>query len=262
MALLAVLLLEGPTPVPTTDEAPRGVMVSLDSLEPGLPPPSAVDSSTLDTAAPTPGTPTPATETAAPVGPEQAPAGPAPATDIGPQPQVSAPADPDTAPPSESVDSENQQPAPRIADAVTIKPADSIETIGPDEQITARAETQAAEDDSGPRPDASADANGGFGSSEQATDDYIVRLRAWLSRHKQYPMAARSQKIEGTVRVYLVIDADGTVISQRILESSGSELLDEAARQMLTRSQPLPRMSASMRRNRLELVVPVVFALR
>ena len=106
------------------------------------------------------------------------------------------------------------------------------------------------------------DANGAYGTSDESTDDYIVRLRAWLSRHKQYPAAARQGEIEGTVRLYIVVDQDGRIVSRRITQSSGSALLDRAAEQMLTRAEPLPRMPASMRRNRLELVVPVVFSLR
>jgi len=265
LCLLGLFLLGGLT-TPPPQEAPRGVMVSLDSLDPGLPPPSAIESTPMQPVSPAPSAPTAVTESASPVTPEAASDIEAPATDIGPEPAPSDPAAPattvDPAPPDSDDPAAATPSMPRIADAVTIRAEDTIESIEPDEQITAHAATLPAADDTPLRPEVSADNNGGFGSSEQATDDYIVRLRAWLSRHKQYPMAARNQQIEGTVRIYLVIDANGTVVSQRVLESSGSQLLDQAARQMLARSQPLPRMPASMRRNRLELVVPVVFALR
>ena len=87
-------------------------------------------------------------------------------------------------------------------------------------------------------------------------------LRAWLSRHKQYPQQARNDDIEGTVRLYIVVDQDGQVISHHIERSSGSAVLDAAAEQMLRQAQPLPSMPQRMRRNRLELIVPVVFSLR
>ncbi|GAB3678212.1 energy transducer TonB [Salinisphaera aquimarina] len=248
------------------DEAPRGVMVSLDTLEPGLPPQSPAESAPIEAAQ---------TETRAPSAPEPAPAAspqasadavqqaPEAATDIGPQPAPGDQSDVADAPSPDASETSSPEDgsvaAPRVADAVTIRPQNVTEAIRPEEQVTARAADVSELTSTTTAPEQS---NGASGSSEQATDDYIVRLRAWLSRHKQYPMAARNDEVEGTVRLYLVIDANGNIINTRILDGSGSDMLDEAARQMVARSQPLPRMPASMRRNRLELVVPVVFSLR
>ena len=59
-----------------------------------------------------------------------------------------------------------------------------------------------------------------------------------------------------------VMERDGRVISHRIERSSGHPALDRAVEEMLARAQPLPAMPAEMRQARLELVVPVQFALR
>jgi len=264
LGLLGLFLLGDATPR-QTDQAPRGVMVSLDSLDPGLPPQSAVESTPDEAVEPDlqAASAPEATTSSAPTAPLNSAAQiPEAATDIGPEPATSnsqdiapasSPANADSAPAQTP-----QTATPRVADAVTIRPQNVTESLSPQEQVTARAADPSDFAGNASTPES---ANGAYGSAEEATDDYIVRLRAWLSRHKQYPMAARNQEIEGTVRLYLVIDDNGNILSQRIVESSGSPMLDEAARQMLERSQPLPRMPMSMRRNRLELVVPVVFSL-
>ncbi|MES1925651.1 energy transducer TonB [Salinisphaera sp. T31B1] len=266
LALLALFLV-GDRPPESSADAPSGVMVSLDTLEPGLPADSAIDSAPVEAATPAeivPSAPTP-TPSESPMSAAELPTQvPEAATDIGPEPSAQPPTDvadrsATEAEPRDSPPATGATATPRVAAAVTIRPQEISETIRPAEQVTART---ADPNEFGAPETASQAQNGAYGDSEQSTDDYIVQLRAWLSRHKQYPMAARNQQIEGTVRVYLVIDANGNILNQRIVESSGSQMLDNAARQMLERSEPLPRMPATMRRNRLELVVPVVFSLR
>jgi protein TonB len=180
---------------------------------------------------------------------------------IGPEPAESPVASNDgtPSPAAETIEAAPTiAPAAEPASAVAVAPINATDAVEPSEQVTAQAPEIARTE----TRDVESDANGAYGTSDESTDDYIVRLRAWLSRHKQYPAAARQGEIEGTVRLYIVVDQDGRIVSRRITQSSGSALLDRAAEQMLTRAEPLPRMPASMRRNRLELVVPVVFSLR
>lgn len=236
----------------TSTEAPRGIMVSLESFDAAPPPAAAstpVEPATPDSTVPSTPAPTAAPEpeaagTAAAAIPEAtADIGPLPADD----PSVASSG---TAVPVEPAD------APTVAQAVTVRPSDVAESIEPGEQVTARAGI----DD--PSADRRSESSGASGSGSEATDDYIVRLRGWLSRYRQYPRGAQRDGLAGTVRLYVVIDDKGHIISHRIQRSSGSPVLDRAAEQMLRRAEPLPRMPAAMQRNRLELVVPVVFSLQ
>ncbi len=93
------------------------------------------------------------------------------------------------------------------------------------------------------------------------TDDYMAVLQTWLERHKEYPRRARRRRQEGTALLYFVMDRTGKVLRHEIRQSSGHRLLDREVLAMLERAQPLPAMPDSMVSNRLQLVVPVRFAL-
>ncbi|ROO29283.1 hypothetical protein SAOR_04210 [Salinisphaera orenii MK-B5] len=262
LLLLAGLWL-GDTANDRPAETPRGVMVSLEELDAGPPPAPTTPSQPVEApepasaAAPAPApsaAEVPAVEDSAPTPAPAAEAQPAPVLADAIEPaQSQGPAIAEAAEIAPATAAEPSQAAP-----VEIGPGDSLESVSPSERVTAHTpelDTPAARTDETP-------GNGAGGTSDQATDDYIVRLRAWLSRHKQYPQQARNDDIEGTVRLYIVVDQDGQVISHHIERSSGSAVLDAAAEQMLRQAQPLPSMPQRMRRNRLELIVPVVFSLR
>lgn len=263
-ALLLAVFFFGGFSGQDTVRAPEGVMVSLDRLDPGPPPeataaeaPVTAPSPQVESASPPPAAEASAPQATGAASPDMLEA----VANVGPSPAESDASNataitPGAAEPIETVPA--AAPAIEPADAVTLAPINMTESVEPVEQVTAQApeiaDTQTRETDS--------DANGAYGDSAQPTDDYIVRLRAWLSRHKEYPQAARRKELEGTVRLYLVIDQDGHIVTRRITQSSGSQLLDDAAEEMLARAEPLPAMPSTMRRNRLELVVPIVFSLR
>lgn len=93
------------------------------------------------------------------------------------------------------------------------------------------------------------------------TEAYIDTLRGWLSDNKQYPKQAQRRGDEGVVRIYFVVDREGNILEYRILESSGIALLDREVEALLDRAQPLPAMPDDLRRNRIELTVPIEFSL-
>ncbi len=253
--LLAGLLawLPQQTQTPPPEQAPRGVMVSLDSFEPGSRPAQPT------TPAPVEGA------TAPPAAPRAPPAAPQPATPIEPAPEPSATALPIGPEPAEPPDSTRRGAARNeagaaipVANTVTIRSADTAEMIRPEAQVTARSPADAELDRSNAAQDIGSGTNG---SSERATADYITRLRAWLSRHKYYPEEARRARAEGTVRLYIAVDRYGQVLSYSIEGSAGNAALDRAAREMVERAEPLPAMPDATQRTRLELIVPVNFTL-
>jgi protein TonB len=100
------------------------------------------------------------------------------------------------------------------------------------------------------------------GGSPGAHPDYFAELRAWLEKHKQYPRRARLRRLEGTATLRFVMDREGRVLSFELTSSSGHDMLDGEVRDMIRRAEPLPALPEEMGRDRIELEVPVRFALR
>jgi protein TonB len=86
---------------------------------------------------------------------------------------------------------------------------------------------------------------------------------AWaaaLSWSRQYPEAARARGEQGTVRLAVTIGRGGHVVSARLIASSGSAILDQAALEMARHAsgRPLPpEMGSSV-----SLIVPVRYSIR
>jgi periplasmic protein TonB len=87
-------------------------------------------------------------------------------------------------------------------------------------------------------------------------------LAAHLERFKRYPTAARARGEQGIARVAFTIDHEGHLLSSRIVQSSGSSLLDEETLAMLARAQPMPRPPGNVSDTALSFVVPVRFNIR
>lgn len=85
---------------------------------------------------------------------------------------------------------------------------------------------------------------------------------AHLGRHKRYPREARSKRMEGEAAVQFIIDRAGRIQEAKILRSSGSPVLDQAALDLLDRAQPLPALPSSVSASRVQLVAPIRYRLR
>lgn len=78
-------------------------------------------------------------------------------------------------------------------------------------------------------------------------------INAWRNKVEQlgnrnYPAEARRQSLEGDLRVLVEIRSDGTLSDVRILDSSGSRLLDEAALRIVRQGAPYLPFPGEMRR--------------
>jgi periplasmic protein TonB len=87
-------------------------------------------------------------------------------------------------------------------------------------------------------------------------------LAAHLERFKHYPDKARARGDQGTATVAFTIDHDGRVVRSRIVQSSGSDTLDEETLAMLVRAQPLPKPPDNVLDSELSFVVPVKFYIK
>ena len=95
---------------------------------------------------------------------------------------------------------------------------------------------------------------------EEATPSAAVQswqreLVAQIERHKRFPVGATGQS--GVARVAFSIDRSGRVRDVRIAASSGSATLDEAALDLIRRSQPFPEPPAALPEQNLSFVAPV-----
>jgi protein TonB len=87
-------------------------------------------------------------------------------------------------------------------------------------------------------------------------------LAAHLERFKRYPTAARAHGEQGIAKVAFTIDHEGHLLSSRIVQSSGSSVLDEETLDMLARAQPMPKPPGNTPDGALSFIVPVRFHIR
>jgi protein TonB len=92
-----------------------------------------------------------------------------------------------------------------------------------------------------------------LGARAKAASDAMY-LDAWRQKverigNMNYPEAARVQKIYGQLRMTVEIKSDGEVESVVIDKSSGSKILDEAAKRIVTLAAPYSAFSPEMKKN-------------
>ncbi|MYC26208.1 MAG: energy transducer TonB [Gammaproteobacteria bacterium] len=81
---------------------------------------------------------------------------------------------------------------------------------------------------------------------ESVESNYLKRVSARIHRFKRYPREARIAKQEGTVVMQLTLDSEGKVQDKNITSSSGIDLLDEAALQIITKADPFPKFPSAL----------------
>jgi TonB family protein len=77
-------------------------------------------------------------------------------------------------------------------------------------------------------------------TSPQDGDSILSEILSRIEGAKQYPKSARRMHMEGKATVRFKIKADGKVDSVELVESSGSEILDQASLETVRRAVPLP----------------------
>lgn len=93
-------------------------------------------------------------------------------------------------------------------------------------------------------------------------NSYEKSLSDLIRRQEKYPDRAKRQGWQGTAVVGLSLSADGKVTDIAIIESSGRDILDEAALNMVRRASPLPRAPEGLRGKERTVRVPIVFKLQ
>lgn len=104
------------------------------------------------------------------------------------------------------------------------------------------------------------------GPSEADLDDarnqYGHSLWSAIEKHKQYPRIAQMRGWQGEVIVELLLDGSGKLKSKKILSSSGHDVLDRQALDMVEKAAPFPLPPEVLRGNQFSIKVPVPFKLQ
>lgn len=186
--------------------------------------------------------------------PEPAPPEPAPPEPPSPEPPSPEPPPPEPPPP------EPPPPPPAAEDvAVPLPPPPTVKPKPVEKKPTPRPRPAPAPAAAAPAP--SAEAPPAL-PAPHILASWQSQVLAHLERRKRYPRSSQFHREEGVVKVRFVINRGGEVLSFRLESSSGYSELDEETLNLIQRASPLPAPPLEIARDRLEMVVPVRFALR
>jgi periplasmic protein TonB len=139
-----------------------------------------------------------------------------------------------------------EQPPPQPQAEVTLPPKEEkVEKVEP-QPMTPAPETRAM-----PKNDRVAE------FSVASSNAYDAQILARLQRFKRYPLAAHGAS--GTVMVQVELNRAGEVISSKVAKSSGNEILDREALEILHRASPFPAFPAAKPGTQDSFIAPVTF---
>ena len=81
-------------------------------------------------------------------------------------------------------------------------------------------------------------------------------VREIIASNKKYPVTARRRGIQGSVTVAFMVQSDGVIADSSVRASSGYDILDRTAMEILAESSPLPVPPEEM-----DFVLPISFRL-
>ena len=90
---------------------------------------------------------------------------------------------------------------------------------------------------------------------------YGRSLSSLFARQQNYPRLAAMRGWEGEVQVRVTIARKGNIVAAQVVRSSGFEVLDQSAIQLVSGAGQLPRPPEALQNRELQIVVPVLFRL-
>jgi protein TonB len=93
-------------------------------------------------------------------------------------------------------------------------------------------------------------------------DTYRLELMRMATKYKRYPRAAMDNNWEGRVVVRMVIGANGTISSISVATSTGHELLDKQALDMIQKAKGGVLIPPALRGREFTLEIPVIYSLK
>ncbi|MGE5638591.1 MAG: TonB family protein [Clostridia bacterium] len=187
---------------------------------------------------------------------------PAPAQPEPPKPRVEEPAPPP--PPPQVKPTPHPKPSPLAkAESKAARPAPvtPAEPAPPQPQPAAPAPS-APVAPSAPAPVAKAEPSPAPVADSGSLETYRVELMRMARNYKRYPRTAMDNNWEGRVVVRMIIGANGMIASISVISSSGHEILDKQAVDMIQKAKPRVLIPAALRGKEFPLEIPVIYSLR
>ena len=108
-----------------------------------------------------------------------------------------------------------------------------------------------------------ADNNSGKeGEDGKENADYVEQALARIESKKLYPRLARDAHIEGTVVLSITITKKGYLDKVKIVNKSGSAMLDEAAIAAVKKAAPFGKFPQNINKDSITIETPIVFHLK
>jgi periplasmic protein TonB len=121
----------------------------------------------------------------------------------------------------------------------------AVQTQASTESVAQEATARQTLDENAPEAEKAKAPNLGIGKDKKKlAADWGRQISAYFELHKRYPKVKKNKST--TVKVSLVLNRLGNVVSVDVLESSGDTAFDEAAISMIRRSDPVPRPPAEL----------------
>ena len=98
--------------------------------------------------------------------------------------------------------------------------------------------------------------------SPQEEINYANLLSTHIRKHFKYPRIAQRRQMSGQVLIAIQIDGDGSLISNNVKKSSGHQILDKEAMNIMERSKPFPLPPYGKKNSVINYEVPIIFSLR
>ena len=98
-------------------------------------------------------------------------------------------------------------------------------------------------------------------AKESPVSEYVRKVSQQIRRNFVYPWAAKEANLEGSLRLRLRIYYTGQLLGVEIRESSGYDVLDENAVNIVKKVAPYPAFPAEMKQKELWIDIPIDYRL-
>lgn len=190
---------------------------------------------------------------------------PAPMIQLTRAPEPPRPVPPRTAPPTVSQPAlappTVSQPAPTPVTSPAVAPPPVRTRVTPPRRTKSPPPRAVAQATSQPAPGVPVQAALPAAPSPALGEQVLAAIQINLERHFHYPAQARRRNWEGRVVLSFRVTPGGGVTSIQVTESSGHELLDQAALTALSRAAAMPMKEFPALEQTLSLRLPVIFQL-
>ncbi|WP_430462966.1 TonB family protein [Thalassolituus sp. LLYu03] len=120
---------------------------------------------------------------------------------------------------------------------------------------------QAVSPESPAQPAPNAAAMAGAIAEQRASVGYLRTVLRHANSKAEYPQRALKRRLQGVVMVGIRLDAQGQLLGLETVQSSGSELLDQAALRAARQAAPYPQPPEVLHDDALEFDIPFRFAM-